>query len=101
MLFLDNPQGVTPAPGLLEESRRRFLDLPLYHRGESKELRLTRKPGLLIQRFLPTVYSFTANRGGVVPGTDRVRMDVSRLSGGVCMRRASQRAWWKPTTNSP
>jgi phosphoribosylaminoimidazole-succinocarboxamide synthase len=66
-------------PGLFREARRQFSDLPLYHLGQSKELRVTGQQGLLIQRFLPTVYSYTSNRTGVVPGTDRIRMDISRI----------------------
>ena len=79
MFFADHPRAVAPRPDLFEQSRRDFAALPLFHLGQSKELRLTTQPGFLIQRFLPTVYSYTSNRVGVVPGTDRIRMEVSRI----------------------
>ena len=64
---------------LLYESAELFSELPLYHRGNSKEMRRTPVPGILIQRFLPTVYSYRYNRAGEIPGTDALRMRISRF----------------------
>lgn len=64
---------------LLLDSGERFSSLPLYHRGNSKEIRRTNVPGILVQRFLPTVYSYRINRAGEVAGTDGVRMRISCL----------------------
>jgi phosphoribosylaminoimidazole-succinocarboxamide synthase len=61
------------------ESAARYSDLPLHCVGNSKELRRTAIPGLLIGRFLPTLYSYTINRAGTVPGTDALRMQISRI----------------------
>jgi phosphoribosylaminoimidazole-succinocarboxamide synthase len=64
---------------LWRESVASYPSLPIHHAGQSKELRRTTAPGILIGRFLPTLYSFTINRAGVVPGTDRLRMKISRI----------------------
>jgi phosphoribosylaminoimidazole-succinocarboxamide synthase len=53
-----------------------FEALPLLVEGESKVVRLWTER-VLLQRFKPTVYSFTHNRYGVVPGTDAARLDCS------------------------
>jgi phosphoribosylaminoimidazole-succinocarboxamide synthase len=57
----------------------KFSELPLYFRGNSKEIRRTTVEGLLIARFLPTLYSHTTNRAGTVPGTDTLRTRISRI----------------------
>ena len=50
--------------------------MPLVVRGESKEVR--RAPGGRVAiQFLPTVYSYTANRCGEIPGTDSLRVRAS------------------------
>jgi phosphoribosylaminoimidazole-succinocarboxamide synthase len=56
-----------------------YADLPLFCVGNSKELRRTAVPGILIGRFLPTLYSYTSNRAGIVSGTDTLRMAISRI----------------------
>jgi phosphoribosylaminoimidazole-succinocarboxamide synthase len=56
-----------------------YADLPLFCAGNSKELRRTAVPGILIGRFLPTLYSYTSNRAGIVSGTDTLRMAISRI----------------------
>jgi|GEM_PF-3037634 len=53
-----------------------FTALPLLVRGESKEIRLL-TPRIAVARLLPTVYSFTSQRYGVVSGTDEVRARFS------------------------
>lgn len=53
-----------------------FQTLPLLVRGDSKEIRLL-TPKIALARLLPTVYSFTYNRYGEVPGTDEVRTRFS------------------------
>lgn len=53
-----------------------FADLPPVVVGESKDIRaLTRR--VIVAKLLPTVYSFTNNRYGHVPGTDLVRAQFS------------------------
>jgi phosphoribosylaminoimidazole-succinocarboxamide synthase len=49
-----------------------FSSLPLLTEGESKIVRAWTDK-VVVMRFKPTVYSFTANRYGVVPGTDIIR----------------------------
>lgn len=53
-----------------------FASLPLLVRGDSKEIRLL-TPRIALVRLIPTVYSFTYNRYGEVPGTDEVRARFS------------------------
>jgi phosphoribosylaminoimidazole-succinocarboxamide synthase len=50
-----------------------FDALPLLADGDSKEVRLWTER-VVLMRFKPTVYSFTTNRYGEVPGTDLVRL---------------------------
>jgi phosphoribosylaminoimidazole-succinocarboxamide synthase len=64
---------------LWTESVAGYADLPPFCAGHSKELKRTAVPGLLIGRFLPTLYSYTSNRAGTVPGTDALRLLISRL----------------------
>ncbi|WP_155930609.1 phosphoribosylaminoimidazolesuccinocarboxamide synthase [Mesorhizobium sp. L2C084A000] len=49
-----------------------FNELKLLAVGESKEVRLL-TPRIAVAKLLPSVYSFTNNRYGIVPGTERVR----------------------------
>jgi phosphoribosylaminoimidazole-succinocarboxamide synthase len=56
-----------------------YADLPSFCVGNSKELRRTAVPGIFIGRFLPTLYSYTSNRAGIVSGTDTLRMAISRI----------------------
>ena len=55
-----------------------FARLPLVVEGESKEVRYA-GDGQVVIRFKPTIYSFTANRAGVVPGSDVLRLQASRV----------------------
>lgn len=61
---------------LLRGLRFDFDTLPLLTRGESKEIRLL-TPRIALARLLPSVYSFTHNRYGTVPGTELVRAHFS------------------------
>lgn len=61
---------------ILRGIRFDFDSLPLLVRGDSKEIRLL-TPRIALVRLLPTVYSFTYNRYGEVPGTDEVRARFS------------------------
>ncbi len=67
---------VKNAVSLLEQALRciplDFDSLPLFLEGESKIIR-SWTPRVLVERFKPTVYSFTHNRCGVVHGTDVTR----------------------------
>ena len=55
-----------------------FRDLPLVIEGESKEIRYG-GGGQVVIRFKPTIYSFSANRAGVVEGSDVLRLRASRV----------------------
>lgn len=55
-----------------------FEKLPPLVRGESKDVRLIDDDRVAI-RFLPTVYSFTHNRCGEVPGTAELRVRSSEI----------------------
>lgn len=60
----------------------RFEALPLIKMGESKEVRDAGRgmdgTRLCAIRFKPTIYSFTSNRCGVVPGSDSLRLRATR-----------------------
>lgn len=53
-----------------------FKSLPLLVKGDSKEIRLL-TPKIALARLLPTVYSYTYNRYGYIPGTDTIRAKFS------------------------
>ncbi|MEK7498362.1 MAG: hypothetical protein AAB611_00695 [Patescibacteria group bacterium] len=55
-----------------------FKKLPPVIEGESKEVRYAGN-GLVVIRFKPTIYSYTANRCGVVPGSDVLRLRATRI----------------------
>lgn len=55
-----------------------FSALPLVVEGESKEVRYA-GDGLVVIYFKPTIYSFTSNRTGIVPGSDLLRLRASAL----------------------
>lgn len=55
-----------------------FAALPLVIKGESKEVRYAGN-GQVVIRFLPTIYSFSANRCGVVPGSEVLRLRASKI----------------------
>ena len=73
---IDLPSRFRPSGGALEILRTpatlAFDDLPLITEGESKIVR-RHSPGVVAIRLKPTVYSFTHNRYGEVPGTERIR----------------------------
>jgi phosphoribosylaminoimidazole-succinocarboxamide synthase len=74
-VILDNPL-LSPIEQVVSTLPIDFDALPLVTEGESKILRrLTEK--LLVERFKPTVYSFTHNRYGNVEGTDAIRARFS------------------------
>ena len=55
-----------------------FKALPLVIEGESKEVRYAGN-GLVVIRFKPTIYSYTANRCGIVFGSDVLRLCATRI----------------------
>lgn len=59
-------------------TEEQFLALPLVVEGESKHIRLL-EPGLALIKLKPTIYSFTQNRAGVVPGSDALRLQATRI----------------------
>lgn len=60
-----------------------FASLPLLKEGESKEVRDAGRTSegkrLCVVKFKPTIYSFTANRTGIVPGSDLLRLRATRV----------------------
>ncbi len=64
---------------LCKTSAECFSDLPSYHLGESKDIRRTKEPGILIQKFLPTLNSITEKRKGIVLKSDSLRLDISTV----------------------
>lgn len=54
---------------------KQFRALPLVVEGESKEVRYAGN-GEVIIRLKPTVYSYTYNRGGEIPGSDVARLQA-------------------------
>ncbi len=55
-----------------------FKEFPLVIEGESKEVRYA-GDGLVVIRLKPTIYSFTANRCGVVEGSDILRLRATKI----------------------
>jgi phosphoribosylaminoimidazole-succinocarboxamide synthase len=55
-----------------------FKSLPLIIEGESKEVRYA-GDGLVVIHFKPTIYSFTHNRCGVVPGSNVLRLRATKI----------------------
>lgn len=55
-----------------------FKKLPLVIEGESKEVRYAGS-GLVVISFKPTIYSFTANRCGIVEGSNNLRLRASKV----------------------
>lgn len=72
---LDDPL-LSPSEQVLQTLDIDFDALPFVSEGESKILRQLTDT-LLVERFKPTVYSFTQNRYGSVEGTDAVRARFS------------------------
>eukprot|EP00929_Paragymnodinium_shiwhaense_P107911 TRINITY_DN74258_c0_g1_i1.p1 TRINITY_DN74258_c0_g1~~TRINITY_DN74258_c0_g1_i1.p1 ORF type:complete len:596 (-),score=109.62 TRINITY_DN74258_c0_g1_i1:106-1893(-) len=59
-------------------TEQEFQALPLVIRGESKEIRYA-GGGMVVIRFLPTIYSFTQNRSGHLPGSDALRLRADQI----------------------
>lgn len=55
-----------------------FDRLPLVVEGESKEVRYAGN-GEVVIRLKPTIYSFTHNRTGIIPGSDTARLQAIQL----------------------
>ncbi|MFP5288580.1 MAG: hypothetical protein ACLGI9_22785, partial [Thermoanaerobaculia bacterium] len=72
--------ALTGERSLLERTLRvlplDFEALPLLVEGDSKILRLW-TDRVVVERFKPTVYSYTVNRYGEVPETDRIRVSFA------------------------
>ncbi len=93
---------------LLAWADERFDRLPLLIEGESKVMR-SAAPGLAIVRLKPTLYSITANRAGVVEGTDILRLRISEIlwrilsRGGIqtTIRAVSERSYLTEYVNPP
>lgn len=62
----------------VDELDARFESFPLFCEGESKIVREI-TPELVIVRMKPTLFSYKANRAGVVAGTDSLRLQISRI----------------------
>lgn len=59
-------------------TEKEFKKMPLVVEGESKEVRYAGK-GLVVIRYKPTIYSFKANRCGVVEGSDVLRLRATKI----------------------
>ena len=59
-------------------TEKEFEALPLVIEGESKIVR-DGGEGLAIIEFKPTIYSFTSNRAGIVPGSGILRLKASKI----------------------
>ena len=57
---------------------REFRQLPLVAEGESKEVRYCGN-GRVVIRLKPTIYSYTHNRAGIIPGSDILRLRSIRV----------------------
>lgn len=56
-----------------------FKEMPLVTEGESKEIRYAGE-GQVVIKLKPTIYSYTHNRAGEIPGSDTVRLQaIQRL----------------------
>lgn len=86
-ITLDGPNGEhinidayrtdrTMVDQVLAQIKVDFKSLPLLVLGDSKEIRLM-TPKIALARLLPTVYSYTYNRYGTVPGTEVLRAKFS------------------------
>lgn len=73
--------GMVPDPHApdfdMSHLKTKFPKLPLVIKGESKEVRYV-GGGLVAIKFLPTLYSFSKNRAGVVEGTDDLRLEMCK-----------------------
>lgn len=56
-----------------------FNELPLIVEGESKIVRAHKNPELCWIKYKPTIYSFTANRTAIIPGSDRLRLEATKI----------------------
>lgn len=59
-------------------TEEQFKSFPLVIEGESKEVRYIGN-GLVVIKFKPTVYSFTANRCGIILGSDVLRLRATKI----------------------
>jgi phosphoribosylaminoimidazole-succinocarboxamide synthase len=73
-----------------------FNQLPLVVSGESKIVRDAGN-GLAIIQFRPTIYSFTSNRAGVIPGSEVLRLRASRVFAKVLKDAGVQHAYQEIT----
>lgn len=69
-------ENVNPAPKPVEAFP--YADLPLVTEGESKIVNYIGK-GRVVIRYKPTIYSYTHNRIGAIPGTDTLRLRASKI----------------------
>lgn len=84
-------------PDLSSLTDEQFCAFPLVVEGESKEVRYAGN-GLVVIRFKPTVYSFTANRAGVVEGSDVLRLRASQVFTEVLHRGGIRTAYRRVTS---
>ena len=90
-MTIDLRPGALPiVEQVLRAVRFDFAALPLLVKGDSKEIRLL-TPRIALAKLLPTVYSFTFNRYGIVPGTDHVR---ARFSAALFREMAAEPGPW-------
>lgn len=66
------------APTVEQLTDAGYAALPLVAEGESKEVRYLGH-GLVVIRYKPTIYSFTRNRAGIIPGSDIPRRQAAQV----------------------
>lgn len=73
-------------------TENQFEQLPLVVEGESKIVRAA-SDDLVVIKFKPSIYSFTANRGGIVPGSDLLRLRATKIFIDVLRRAGIRHAY--------
>lgn len=69
---------------LLVDAVQRYESLPVFHSGDSREIRsIAERPDLLIAKLQPRIYSFEANGSIDAPGTESIRAKVNAHLCGV------------------
>lgn len=68
----------TYTPAYFNALREQFEELPLLNRGESKEIRIIDDNSVMI-RLIPSLYSYTKNRCAMISGTDKLRLEATRI----------------------
>lgn len=63
----------------LLEAIENYNTLPIYHIGQSKEIRYTKIDGVLIQKLIPSLSSITNKTKGYIENLDKIRNDITSI----------------------